>query len=57
MNYNLVDELAKLIITLPFMEVVKIPQHRENILKILDDSNTRIEVDVMNTRQQQMFHQ
>ena len=43
MNYNLVDELAKLRITLPFMEVVKIPQQRENILKILDDTNSRIE--------------
>jgi hypothetical protein len=53
MNYNLIDDLAKLIITFPFMEVVKIPQQRENILKILDDSNTRIEVVVMNTRQQQ----
>jgi hypothetical protein len=52
MNYNLVDELAKLKITLPFMEVVKIPQQRENILKILDDTNSRIEAVVMNTRQQ-----
>jgi hypothetical protein len=35
------------------MEVVKIPQQRENILKILDDTNSRIEAVVMNTRQQQ----
>jgi hypothetical protein len=35
------------------MEVVNIPQQRENILNILDDTNTRIEVVVMNTRQQQ----
>jgi hypothetical protein len=53
MNYNLVDELTKLHITLPFMEVVKIPQQRENILKILDDTNSRIEAVMMNTRQQQ----
>jgi hypothetical protein len=53
MNYNLIDDLAKLIITFPFMEVVNIPQQRENILKILDDSNTKIKVVVMNTRQQQ----
>jgi len=41
MSYNLIDDLAKLIITFPFMEAVKIPQQRENILKILDYSNTR----------------
>jgi hypothetical protein len=53
MNHNLVDELAKLLITLTFMEVVKIPQQRENILKILDDTNSRIEAIVINTRKQQ----
>jgi hypothetical protein len=53
MNYNLVYELAKLMITLPFMEVFKIPQQRENLLKILDDTNSRIEAVVMNTRKQQ----
>jgi len=34
------------------MEVVKIPQQRENILKILDVTNSRIEIVVMNTRKQ-----
>jgi hypothetical protein len=53
MNYNVVDELTKLQITFPFMVVVKIPQQREKLLKILDDANPRIEVVVMNTRQQQ----
>jgi hypothetical protein len=56
MNYNLVDELAKLRITLPFMEVFKIPQQRENLLKILDDTNSRIKATVMNTRQQKNCH-
>jgi hypothetical protein len=39
MKYNMVDELTKLQITLPFIEVVKIPKKRENILNILDDMN------------------
>jgi hypothetical protein len=34
------------------MEVVNIPQQRENILKILNDTNSRIEENEMNTRQQ-----
>jgi hypothetical protein len=41
MTYNVINDLAKLIITLPFMEVVKIPQQRENILNICGYSNTR----------------
>jgi hypothetical protein len=49
----MVYELSKLIITLPFMEVIKIPRQRENILKILDDTNSRIEAVVMSTRQHQ----
>jgi hypothetical protein len=40
MTYNVVDELTKLQITFPFMEVVKIPQQRENILNILDDTSS-----------------
>jgi hypothetical protein len=55
MNYNLVDEKTKLQTTLPFMEVVKKPQQRENLLNILDDTNSRIEAIVVNTRQQQNF--
>jgi hypothetical protein len=37
MTYNVVEDLSKLRITLPFTEVVKIPQQRENILRLLDD--------------------
>jgi hypothetical protein len=37
MTYNVVKYLSKLRITLPFIEVVKIPQKRENILKLLND--------------------
>jgi hypothetical protein len=37
MTYNVVEELSKLRITLPFAEVVKIPQQREYILILLDD--------------------
>jgi hypothetical protein len=33
MTYNVVEDLSKLRITLPFTEVVKIPQQRENILR------------------------
>jgi hypothetical protein len=53
MTYNVIDDLTKLRITLPFMEVVKIPQQRENILKILDEPSTRIEVVVTNSKLQQ----
>jgi hypothetical protein len=35
------------------MEVVKIPQQRENILKILDEPSNRIEVVVTNSKHQQ----
>jgi len=44
MTYNVIDDLTKLGITLPFMEVVKFPQQRENILNILDEPSHRIEV-------------
>jgi hypothetical protein len=37
------------------MKVVKIPQQRENILNILDDSDTRMEVVAINSRKQQKF--
>jgi hypothetical protein len=49
-NYNVIDDLIKLRITLPFMEVVKNPQQRENILKIFDDPTTRMEVVVTNPK-------
>jgi len=53
MTYNVIDDLTKLRITLIFMEVVKIPQQRENILKILDEPSNRIEVVVVNPKQYQ----
>jgi hypothetical protein len=56
MTYNVIDDLTKLRITFPFMEVVKIPQQRENILKILDEPSTRIEVVVTNSRQHTKFY-
>jgi hypothetical protein len=31
MKYNVVEDLSKFMITLPFTEVVKIPQQREHI--------------------------
>jgi hypothetical protein len=43
MMYNVVEDLSKLRITLPFIEVVKIPQQREEILKLLDDPSEREE--------------
>jgi hypothetical protein len=55
MTYNVIDDLSKLRITFPFMEVVKIPQQRENLLRILDDSDTRMEVAVINSKQQQSY--
>jgi hypothetical protein len=50
MTYNIMDDLLKLRITFPFIEVVKIPQQRENILKILEDADTRMEVAVINSK-------
>jgi hypothetical protein len=44
MTYNVIEDLIKLRITLPFTEVVKIPHQRENILKLLDDPYERAEV-------------
>jgi hypothetical protein len=41
MTYNVIEDLCKLRITLPFMEVVNIPQQRENILKLLVDPYER----------------
>jgi hypothetical protein len=55
MTYNLIYYLTKLKITLPFIEVVKIPWKRENILKILHEPNTRIEVVITNSESQFVF--
>jgi hypothetical protein len=55
MAYNVVDDLTKLHITLPFLEVVKIPQQKENILKVMgneDKHDTRVEATIMNNQQQ-----
>lgn len=43
MTYNVVEDLSKLRIMLFFTEVVKIPQQRQNILKLLDDPSEREE--------------
>jgi hypothetical protein len=55
MAYNVVNDLTKLQITLPFLEVVKIPQQKENTLKVLgneDKHNTRVDAVVMDSQQQ-----
>ena len=54
MTYNVVEDLSKLRITLPFTEMVKIPQQRENILKLLDDPYERAEVVVTSAKQSQI---
>jgi hypothetical protein len=51
MKYNVVEDLSKLRITLPFTEVVKIPQQRENILRLLDDPSGKMEVVVISPKQ------
>jgi hypothetical protein len=53
MKYNVVEDLSKLRITLPFTEVVKIPQQRENILILLDDPSEKVEVVVTSLKQSQ----
>jgi hypothetical protein len=53
MKYNVVDDLSKLRITLSFTEVVKIPQQRENILKLLDEPAERIEAVEASPKQSQ----
>jgi hypothetical protein len=55
MTYNVIDDLSKLRIAFPFMEVVKIPQQRENLLRIVDNLDTRMEVAVINSKQQQSY--
>jgi len=45
------EQLTKLQITLPFLEVVKIPQQKDNLLKVLgneDKHDTRVEACFMN---------
>ena len=55
MTYNVIDDLTKLQIIFPFMEVAEITHQRENILNMLDSASSsgpRIEVGVMNKTQQ-----
>jgi hypothetical protein len=52
MKYNIIYDLSKLRITFPFMEVVKIPQQRKNILKFFDEPIHRMEVTASGSRQQ-----
>jgi hypothetical protein len=52
-KYNVVDDLSKLIITLPFTKVVNIPQQRDNILKLLDETARRIEAVSTSPKQSQ----
>jgi hypothetical protein len=51
MTYNVVEDLSKLRITLPFTEVVKIPQQREKIMRLLDDPSEKAEVVVTSLKQ------
>lgn len=53
MKYSVVEDLSKLRITLPFTEVGKIPQQRENILRLLDNPAGRMEAIVMSPKQSQ----
>jgi hypothetical protein len=53
MTYNVIEDLCKLRITLPFIEVVKISQQRENILKLLDDPYEREKAVVTSPKQTQ----
>jgi hypothetical protein len=51
MKYNVVEDLSKIRITLPFTKVVKIPQQRENNLILLDDPSEKVEVVVTSSKQ------
>jgi hypothetical protein len=44
MTYIVVEDLSKLSIIVPFTEVVKISQQRENIMRLLDDLSEKVEV-------------
>jgi hypothetical protein len=53
MKYNVAEDLSKIRITIPFTEVVKIPQQRGNILRLLDDPSRKMEVVVISLKQSQ----
>jgi hypothetical protein len=50
MEYNVVEDLSKLRITLPFTEVVNIPQEMIFLFILLDDPYEKIEVFVTSPR-------
>jgi hypothetical protein len=52
-THNVVEDLSKLRITLPFTELMKIPQPRENILILLDDPPEKGEIVVTSLKQSQ----
>jgi hypothetical protein len=54
MMYNVVEYLSKLRIVFPFTEVVKIPQQRNNILKLLENPSKRTEVVATSPKQGQI---
>lgn len=41
MPYNIVDHLHKMQVTLPIMEVMKIPPQKENLFKSLEYENSK----------------
>jgi hypothetical protein len=41
MSYNIADHLHRMQVTLPIMEVMKIPQQKENFFKALEDENPK----------------
>jgi hypothetical protein len=51
MTYNVIENLSKLRINMPFTKVMKIPQQRENILKMLDDPFEKEEVVISSPKQ------
>jgi hypothetical protein len=53
MKYNVIEDLSKIRITLPFTEVVKILQQRENILILSDDQYRKMQFVVTSVKQSQ----
>jgi hypothetical protein len=53
MTYNVVEDLSKLSITLPFTEVVKIPQQRKKKIRLLDAQFEKVEVVISSLKESQ----
>jgi hypothetical protein len=53
MTYNVMEGLSKLRTTLYFIELVKIPQQRQNILKLFNDPSERDKVVITSPKQSQ----